>query len=128
MGVTYVPRKINYRKWLELWNAIESKNVARKMDQQGMLIFFNIISNEVTHELDVEKETKKTWNTLKVESGGMTQIRKAHVQYFKRYNQNLFMDEGNLFLDFFEKLSCVVNVLRSLGEVITNVEGAAKLL
>ena len=38
------------------------------------------------------------------------------------------MDEDNLFLDYFGKLSCVVNELRSLGEVITDAEVVAKLL
>ena len=33
------------------------------------------------------------------------------------------MDEENLFLDFFGKVSCVVNELRSLGEVISDAEG-----
>ena len=38
------------------------------------------------------------------------------------------MDDDDPFLDYFGKLSCVVNELRSLGEVITNAEVASKLL
>ena len=71
--------KLNYQVWasqmrqhlevLELWDAIESKNVVRKKDLQVMSILFSTISNEVTRELDVEKTAKQTWLTLKVKSG-----------------------------------------------------------
>ena len=93
-----------------------------------MLILCRMISNEITRELDVEKMAKQTWNTLKVKSGGMTQIHKVHIQSLKRDYENLFMDEDDLILDFFGKLSCVVNKLRSFGEVISNAEVASKLL
>ena len=83
---------------------------------------------KVTHELDVEKTAKETWNTLKVKSRGMTQIRKAQIQSLKRNYENLFMDEDDLFLNFFGKLPCMVNELRSLGEVNTDPQVAAKLL
>ena len=82
----------------------------------------------VTRELDVKKTAKQTWNTLKVKNGGVTQIHKAWIQSLKRDYENLFMDEDDLFIDYSRKLSCVVNELRSLGEVITDVKVAAKLL
>ena len=70
----------------------------------------------------------KTWLTVKVKSGGVSWIRKARIQSLKRDYENLIMDDDDLFLDYFGKLSCVVNELRSLDEVITDVEVAAKLL
>ena len=85
-----------------------------KKDWQVMSILFSTISHEVTHELDVEKSAKQAWNTLKVKSGGVTRIFKDRIQSLKRDYENLFMDEDNLFLDYFGKLSCVVNELRSL--------------
>ena len=112
---------------LELWEVIESKNASRKKDQQVMLILCRMISNEITRELDVEKMAKQTWNTLKVKSG-VTRIHKVHIQSLKRDYENIFMDEDDLMLDFFGKLSCVVNKLRSFGEVISNAEVASKLL
>ena len=81
-----------------------------------MLILFNTIIDEVTHELDVEKMTKKTWNTSKVKSSGVSQILKGHAQSLKRDYENLFTDEYDLILDFFGKLSCIVIELGSLGE------------
>ena len=88
---------------LELWDAIESENVIRKKDCQVMSILFRTISDEVTHELDIEKIAQQTWNTLKVKSGGVTRIWKAWIQSLKRDYGNLFMDEDDLFLDFFRK-------------------------
>ena len=79
------------------------------------------------HELDIDKRTKQMWDSLKVKSGGMTRIRKARVQSLKRDYKNLFMGEDDLFLYFFGKLSCTVTELRSLGELITDVEVTAKL-
>ena len=93
-----------------------------------MLILFSTISNEVTHELDVEKTAKQTWLTLKVKSGGVSRIRKARIQSLKRDYENLRMDDDDLFVDYFGKLFCVVNELRSLDEVITDVEVSGKLL
>ena len=65
---------------------------------------------------------------MKVKSGGVTRIRKARIRSLKRDYENLYMDEDDLFLDYFRKLSCVVNKLRSHGEVIMDAEVAAKLL
>ena len=113
---------------LELWDTIESKNVVRKKDWQVMSILFSTISDEVTRELDVEKTAKQTWLTLKVKSGGVCWIFKARIQSLKKDYENLSVDDDDLFLEYFRKLSCVVNELRSLSEVITNAEVAAKLL
>ena len=103
---------------LELWDAIESKNVIRKKDPQVISILFSTICDEVTPKLDSEKTAKQMWNTLKVKSGGVTRIFKAQINSLQRDYKNLFMDEDGLFLDFFRKLSSVVNKLRSIGEVI----------
>ena len=138
IGSFPILNKLNYQVWaswmrlhlegLELWDAIESENVVRKKDWQVMSILFNTISDEVTRELDVEKTAKQTWLTLKVKSGGVSRYRKARIQSLKRDYENLSMDDDDLFLEYFGKLSCVVNELRSLGEVITDAEVAAKLL
>ena len=117
-----------YLEGLELWNAIESEHVAKKKDPQVMSILFNMISNEVTRELDVEKTAKQTWITLKVKSRGVTWIHEAPIQSLKREYENLSMDDDDLFLDYFGKLSCVVNELRSFKEVITDAKVAANLL
>ena len=58
----------------------------------------------------------------------MTRIRKAWIQSLKGDYENLSMDNDDLFLDYFGKLSCGVNELMSIGEVITDAEVAAKLL
>ena len=68
------------------------------------------------------------WLTLKVKSGGVSWIWKARIQSLKRDYESLSMDDEDLFLDYFGKLSCVVNDLRSLGEVITDAEVAGKVL
>ena len=113
---------------LELWDAIKSENVVRKKDRQMMSILFSTISDEVTRELDVENTAKHTWLTLKVKSRGVSWICKTRIQSLKRDYENFSMDDDDLFLDCFRKLSCVVNELRSLGEVITDTEVSAKLL
>ena len=41
---------------------------------------------------------------------------------------NFFMDDEDFILDFFGKIFCITNELRSLGEVIIKVEVASKLL
>ena len=137
IGTLPILNKLNYQVWaswmhlhlegLELWDAIESENVVRKKDRQVMSILFSTISDEVARELDVEKTAKQTWLTLKVKSEGVSQIRKARIQSLKRDYEYLSMDDDDLFLDYFGKLSCVVNELRSLGEVITDAEVVAKL-
>ena len=93
-----------------------------------MSILFSTISNVITHELDLEKMAKQLWNSLKVKNQGVTHIRKARVQSLKRDYENLFMDEYELILDFFGKLSCIVNEIRSRGGRISDAEVASKLL
>ena len=69
IGTFPILEKLNYQVWasrmrlhpegLELWDAIKINNVARKKDQQVMSIFFSMISDEVTRELDVEKKIQE---------------------------------------------------------------------
>ena len=87
IGTFPILKKLNYHAWtslmhlrlegLGLWDAIKSKNVIRKKDQQVMSILLSTISDEVTPELEVKKTSKQTWTTLKVKRGGMTRIHKA---------------------------------------------------
>ena len=73
--------KLNYQVWashmhlyLEGLNYGTPSNprMSRKKDRQVMSILFITISNKVTRELGIEKTAKKTWNTLKVKSKGVT--------------------------------------------------------
>ena len=61
-------------KGLELWDIIELENIERKKDRQVMLILLRMVSNDIAHNLDVEKMTKQTQNTLKVKSSDQTLI------------------------------------------------------
>ena len=130
--------KSNYQVWamqmrlhlegLEMWDVIESETAPRKKDRQAMSIMFSTISEELTRELDADKTAKQTWESLKTKNGGVSRLRKARFQSLKRYYETLFMEDNEMILDYFGKLSRIVVEMRGLGEKITNNEVGAKLL
>lgn len=81
IGMFPILNKTNYQVWairmhlylegLELWDVIESENVPRK-DWQEMSIMFNTIIEEITRDLDVDKTTEKTLESLKTKNGGIS--------------------------------------------------------
>ena len=89
---------------------------------------FNTISKELTRELDADKTTKQTWESLKTKNGGISRLRNARFQSLKRNYETLFMEDNEMILDYFDKLSRIVVEIRGLGEKITDSEVAAKLL
>ena len=103
---------------LELWDVIKSENAPRKKDQQAMSITFSTNSKELIRELDADKTVKQTWESLKTKNGGITRLRKARFQSLKRDYETLFMEDSEMILDYFGKLSRIVVEIRGLGEKI----------
>ena len=89
---------------------------------------FSTISEELTRELDANKTAKQTWESLKTKNGGVSRVRKARFQSLKRDYETLFMEDNEMILDYFGKLSRIVVEMRGLGEKIADSEVAAKLL
>ncbi|CAA6654616.1 unnamed protein product [Spirodela intermedia] len=117
-----------HHEGLELWHVVETENAPRKKDRQVMSIIFSTISDEITRELEVEKSARETWQILKVKGGGVSRLLKGRVQALRRDLKNLSMDDGEVILDFFVKISSIVVELRSLGENISESVVCAKVL
>ena len=113
---------------LELWDVIELETAPRKKDRQAMSIMFSTISEELTRELDADKTAKQTWESLKTKNGDVSRIRMARFQSPKRDYKNLFMEDNEMILNYFSKLSQIVVERRGLREKIADNEVAAKPL
>ena len=113
---------------LELWDVIESENAPRKKDRQAMLIMFSTISEELTLELDADKTAKQTSESLKTKNSGVSRLRKVRFQSLKRDYETLFIEDNEMILDYFGKLSQIVVEIRGLGEKIADSKVAAKVL
>ena len=73
-----------------------------------MLIRISTISDEILQELDLEKTAKQMWEILKNKSQGMSRLCKAKFQSIKRNCKTLFMEENEMILDYFLKLSRIL--------------------
>ena len=93
-----------------------------------MSIMFSTILEEITRDLDVDKTAKRTWESLKTKNGGVSRLRKARFQSLKKDYETLFMEDNEMILDYFGKLSLIVVEIRGLGEKIADSEVATKLL
>ena len=130
IGMFPILNKSNYQVWamrmrlhlegLELWDVIESETAPRKKDRQAMSIMFSTISEELTRELDADKTAKQTWESLKTKNGGVSHLRKAIFQSLKRDYETLFMEDNEMIMDYFGKLSRIVVEMRGLGEKIAD--------
>ena len=56
-----------------------------RMHKKSKLIISSMISDEITHELDVEKTFKQTRNSLRIKSGGVPRLCKSGFQSLKRH-------------------------------------------
>ena len=93
-----------------------------------MWIMFCTISEKLTRELDADKTAKQTLESLKTKNGGVSRLRKARFQSLKRDYETLFMEDNEMILDYFGKISRIVVEMRGLGEKIADSEVAEKLL
>ena len=138
IGTFPILNKSNYPVWamrmclhlegLELWDVIEWKTAPRKKDRQAMSTMFRTISEELTRELDADKTAKQTWESRKTKNNDVSLLRKARFQSLKRDYETLFMEDNEMILDYFGKLSLIVVEMRGLGEKIADSEVATELL
>lgn len=103
------------------------ENALKKKDWQVMSIMFNTILDEIARELEVEKTAKEMWQILKIR-GGTSCLLKGRIQSLHKDLENLMMDNDEIILDFFDKISSIVVELWSLKEKISDVDVCAKVL
>lgn len=138
IGTFSILMRLNYQVWafkmclhlegLELWEVIETETLVKKKDRQVISILFSTLSDEISQELDVEKTTKQMWNLLKAKNGGVSHLRMAHIQSLQKDYKNLFIEDDELILDYFEKLSQIVIELKIFKEKVSNADLSTKLL
>ena len=77
-----------------------------------MSTMFSTIFDETMCELDVEETTKQTSDILKTKNSGVTNFCRTRIQSLKRELENLSMEDEEMILNYFGKLTRIVVEMR----------------
>ncbi|CAA7391495.1 unnamed protein product [Spirodela intermedia] len=137
-GTFPVLNKTNYPVWAmhmelhleahSLWDAIESKTIARKKDRQALSVMLGAVSEDIQTQLDIAKMAKETWELFKATYVGVTRLTKSRLQGLRQEFEMFQMRDDEAVTDFAKKPSRVVTQIRNLGEKLEEGVVVAKLL
>ncbi|XP_078445033.1 uncharacterized protein LOC144714204 [Wolffia australiana] len=111
-----------------LWSAVIEDDVPRTKDLHAMATIFETISEDLQLQLDEDKSSKETWETLRVMNVGVDRVKQARIHALKREYENLKMGKDDSVVDFVGKLSRIVSEMRNLGEKLTEGDVVGRLL
>lgn len=89
---------------------------------------FNGVSPSEFRLISICKTAKEAWDILETVHEGTLKVKQAKLQSLTIAFENLKMDETEVFNDFNDKLSAIVNSTFYLGEVIPEHKIAKKIL
>ncbi|XP_078437674.1 uncharacterized protein LOC144708300 [Wolffia australiana] len=111
-----------------LWSAVIEDDVPRMRDRLAMATIFGTIPEDLQLQLDEDKSSKETWETLRVMNIGVARVKQTRIHALKREYENLKMGKDDLVVDFVGTLSRIVSEMGNLGEKLTEGDVIGRLL
>ncbi|XP_076945056.1 uncharacterized protein LOC143615961 [Bidens hawaiensis] len=108
-------------------DAARLKN-AQKRDAHGMAIIQQAVHDQLFSRVAAASMAKETWEILKMEFEGNSQVKAMKLQGLRRDFENLSMKEGEPIGDYFGRVMALVSQKRAFGETIGDQTVVEKIL
>ncbi|XP_076919054.1 uncharacterized protein LOC143579708 [Bidens hawaiensis] len=101
---------------------------AQKRDAYAMAVIQQAVHDQLFSRVAAASTAKETWEILKMEFEGDSQVKSVKLQGLRRDFENLAMKEGELIGEYFGRVMAIVSQKRAYGEVITHQSIVEKIL
>ncbi|XP_076929254.1 uncharacterized protein LOC143593534 [Bidens hawaiensis] len=102
--------------------------VAQKRDAYAMAVIQQAVHDQLFSRVAAASTAKETWEILKMEFEGDSQVKFVKLQGLRRDFENLSMNEGELIGEYFGRVMAIVSQKRAYGKVITDQSIVEKIL
>ncbi|XP_076891338.1 uncharacterized protein LOC143542690 [Bidens hawaiensis] len=103
-------------------------NNAQKKDAHAMAIIQQVVHDQLFSRIAAASSAKKTWEILKLEFQGDTQVKAIKLLGLRREFENLAMRESEAVGDYFGWVMALVSQKRAYGEEISDQTVVKKVL
>ncbi|KAJ0551653.1 putative RNA-directed DNA polymerase [Helianthus annuus] len=114
----------------DLWDLVESGidsketdqtkiKSMRKRDAHAMALIQQAVHDTLFSRIAAAETAKESWEILKLEFQGDTEVKAIKLQGLRRDFENLVMKEGEMVGDYFSRVMAIVSQKRSYGEEVT---------
>ncbi|XP_076947557.1 uncharacterized protein LOC143619546 [Bidens hawaiensis] len=101
---------------------------AQKKYAHAMAIIQQAIHDQLFSRVAAASTAKETWEILKLEFQGDSQVKAVKLQGLRRDFENLLMKEGEVIGDYFGRVMALVSQMRAFGEIIADQVVVEKIL
>ncbi|XP_076953677.1 uncharacterized protein LOC143627842 [Bidens hawaiensis] len=106
---------------------IKLKNV-KKRDAHAMAIIQQAVHDHLFSRIAAAESSKESWDILKMEYQGDTQVKAIKLQGLRREFENLSMKDNETVGEYFSRVIGNVSQKRAYGEIISNQTIVEKIL
>ncbi|XP_076960033.1 uncharacterized protein LOC143636277 [Bidens hawaiensis] len=93
---------------------------SQKKDAHAMAIIQQAVHDQLFSRITAASSAKETWEILKMEFQGDTQVKANKLQGLRREFENLAMKESEAVGDYFRRVMALVSQKRAYGEEISD--------
>ncbi|XP_076915886.1 uncharacterized protein LOC143575368 [Bidens hawaiensis] len=115
----------------DLWDMIEvgitetnrnspTYKEAKKKDAKALVFIQQGVHDQLFSRIASSTSAKESWETLKMEFQGDSQVQAVKLQGLRRDFENLQMKDGEMVGEYFSRVMAIVGQQRAFGEEITD--------
>ncbi|XP_058745954.1 uncharacterized protein LOC131618815 [Vicia villosa] len=101
---------------------------SRKRDKKALFLIYKSVDEDTFEKISNVTTTKEAWDKLQTCNKGVDQVKKIRIQTLRGDFEHLFMEESELFSDYFSRVLAVVNQLKRNGEDVDDVKVMEKII
>ncbi|XP_076882598.1 uncharacterized protein LOC143531103 [Bidens hawaiensis] len=121
----------------DLWELVETGvpkgnanqlREAKKKDAKAMALIQQGVADQLFSRIAGASTAKETWDTLRIEFQGDSQVKSVKLQGLRRDFENLKMKNGEMIGDYFSRVMSIVSQQQAYGKAVTDQKILEKVL
>ncbi|XP_022041892.1 uncharacterized protein LOC110944539 [Helianthus annuus] len=109
-------------------NGDDQHREAKKKDAQAMAIIQRGVDDQLFSRIAAAESAKDTWETLRMEFQGDSQVQAVKLQSLRREFENFNMKDDEVVGEYFSRVTANVSLQRAFGEEVSDQKVVEKIL
>ncbi|XP_035829964.1 uncharacterized protein LOC118479518 [Helianthus annuus] len=109
-------------------NGDDQHREAKKKDAQAMAIIQRGVDDQLFSRIVAAKSAKDTWETLRMEFQGDSQVQAVKLQSLRREFENFNMKDDEVVGEYFSRVTANISLQRAFGEKVSDQKVVEKIL
>lgn len=106
-------------------NATDAQKLAQKeatkKDRKALFMLHQCVDSGNFEKISPATSAKEAWDILNKVYAGADKVKRVRLQSLRRDYENMVMQDNETAAEYFNRFQCLVNLMKSCGEVLTEV-------